>query len=55
MQIGEPAPLFSVAGRILRCHVSLVGRERIRYRGALVFDELLPLWELTTQWPKPRL
>ena len=53
MQIGEPAPLFRIAGRILRCHVFLLGRERIRYRGALAFDELLPLWEVTTQWPKP--
>ena len=54
LQIGEPAPLFHVAGRILRCHVSLLARERIRYRGALAFDELLPLWEVTTQWPNPR-
>lgn len=53
MQIGEPAPLFRVVGRILRCHVSLIARERIRYRGALAFDELLPLWEVTTHWPKP--
>jgi hypothetical protein len=53
MQIGEPAPLFRVAGRILRCHVAVLTRERIRYRGALMFDEQLPLWEVATQWPKP--
>jgi len=53
MQIGEPAPLFRVAGRILRCHVALLNRERIRYRGALMFDEQLPLWEVVTQWPRP--
>ena len=53
MQLGDPAPLFRVGGRILRCHVSLLGRERIQYRGALMFDEQLPLWEVATQWPKP--
>ena len=53
MQLGEPKPLFRVAGRILRCHVVLLDRERIRYRGALMFDEQLPLWEVATQWPRP--
>lgn len=50
MQIGEPAPLFRVAGRILRSHVARLDRERIRYRGALMFDEELHLGEATTQW-----
>ena len=50
---GEPAPLFRVAGRILRCHVALLDRERIRYRGALMFDEQLPFWEVATQGQKP--
>ncbi len=53
MQLGEPDPLFRVAGRILRCHVALLDRGRIRYRGALMFEEQLPLWEVATQWPRP--
>jgi len=43
MQLGEPAPLFRVAGRALRCHVTLLDRERIRYRCALMFEDHLPL------------
>ena len=50
MQLGEPVTLFRVAGRVLRCHVTLLDRERIRYRGALMFDELLPFGELMTPW-----
>jgi hypothetical protein len=42
MQVGEPTPLFQVTGRIVRCHVALLDRERIRYRGALVFEQPLP-------------
>ena len=41
LQLGEPVALFKVKGRILRCHVSLLARERIRYRGALAFEEQL--------------
>ena len=48
LQLGEPVPLFRVTARILRCHVSLVGREQIRYRGALAFEERLPFGEDTT-------
>jgi hypothetical protein len=52
IQVGEPVPLFRVAGRILRCHVALLGRERIRYRGALMFEEQVPVWEATTHTPE---
>lgn len=42
LQLGAPGTLYRVKGRILRCHVALLDRERIRYRGALAFEELLP-------------
>lgn len=48
MQVGDPVPLFRVAGRILRCHVAALGRERIRYRGALMFEKQLPFGEAST-------
>jgi hypothetical protein len=48
LQVGEPVPVYKVAARILRCHVTLVGREHIRYRGALAFEERLPFGEATT-------
>ena len=48
MQVGDPVPLFRVAARILRCHVAVVDRTRIRYRGALMFDKALPLGEAAT-------
>ena len=48
MQVGEPIPLFRVAGRILRCHVALLDRGRIRYRGALVFEEQVLFGEAPT-------
>ena len=42
LQLGEPTPVYRAAGRLLRCHVALLGGGRIRYRGALRFEELLP-------------
>jgi hypothetical protein len=48
LQLGEPVVLFRVPARVLRCHVTLVGREQIRYRGALAFEERLPLGEAAT-------
>jgi hypothetical protein len=42
LQLGDPKPIVTIAGRILRCHVALVDRERIRYRGALAFDVPVP-------------
>ena len=50
LQFGQPAAQLSVAGRILRCHVALVDRDRIRYRGALAFERRLSFGELTTRW-----
>jgi len=41
LQLGEPLALYKVNARILRCHVAHLDRGRIRYRGALVFDEHL--------------
>jgi hypothetical protein len=43
LQLGESGALSKVKGRILRCHVALLDRERIRYRGALVFERLFAL------------
>jgi hypothetical protein len=48
MQIGEPVPLVRVTGRILRCHVALLGRERITYRGALRFEHQVFFGEAST-------
>ena len=42
LQMGEPVALYNVKAKILRCHVALLDRERIRYRGALMFEEQLP-------------
>jgi hypothetical protein len=55
VQVGEPVPLFRVAGRILRCHVALLGRERIRYRGALMFEEQVLLGEAATHGAGPQI
>ena len=43
LSVGEPVVLYRTRGRIQRCHVTLLSRERIRYRGAMVFDEQLAL------------
>jgi hypothetical protein len=48
MQVGDPVPLFRVSGFILRSHVAVLNRERIRYRGALMFEKQLPFGELPT-------
>jgi hypothetical protein len=53
MQLGDPVPLFQVAGRVLRCHVALLDRERIRYRGALMFEKQLPFGEVATHGVGP--
>ena len=54
LQLGDPSPLFTVRGRILRCHVTLLDRARIRYRGALAFDQLLPIGSHhTNTFPNP--
>jgi hypothetical protein len=53
VQIGEPVPVFRVTGRILRCHVALLGRERIRYRGALMFEEPVTFGEDMTHGVEP--
>lgn len=45
LQVGEPVALYRVKARILRCHVTRLDRERIRYRGALMFEERLPFGE----------
>ena len=38
LHFGAPVSPSYARGRVLRCHVALLGRERIRYRGALAFD-----------------
>jgi hypothetical protein len=43
LQLGDPVTLHRVKGRIVRCHVALLDRERVRYRGALAFEEQLLL------------
>jgi hypothetical protein len=48
LQLGQPAAQVNVAGKILRCHVALVDRERIRYRGALSFEKRLSFGEPAT-------
>jgi hypothetical protein len=50
LQLGDPKTRFTVAARILRCHVALLDRERIRYRGALAFEHRLPLAEHAATW-----
>jgi hypothetical protein len=53
MQVGDPVPLFRVAGRIVRCHVTRLDRERIRYRAALKFEKPLPFGEAGTHRVDP--
>ena len=47
VEIGQPA--MHVSGRIVRSHVAVLGREHIRYRGAVAFEQRLPLREEKTQ------
>jgi hypothetical protein len=54
MQVGDPVPLFHVAGRILRCHVARLDGQRIRYRGALAFEKQLPVGEAATHPSRTR-
>jgi len=42
LQVGEPVVLYRVRAKILRCQVATLDSGRIRYRGALVFEEQLP-------------
>ena len=42
LQLGDPKRPLAVVGRVLRCEVALVRRDRIRYRGALAFDHCIP-------------
>ena len=45
LQLGAPVQ-YHATGRILRCHVVLLRREAIRYRGALKFEQRIDLpWE----------
>jgi hypothetical protein len=53
LQVGDPVPMFRATGRILRCHVALLCRERIRYRGALVFEQPVTFGEATTHGVEP--
>jgi len=46
VRIGDPTTLFKVTGRILRCHVAKIDRERLRYRCAVAFEEPLVLGNL---------
>lgn len=43
LQLGDPGARSRVRGRILRCYVAALDRERgVRYQGALAFEEPLP-------------
>ena len=43
LQVGDAAVPLTIRARILRCHVSVVRRDRVRYRGALKFETPIPL------------
>jgi PilZ domain len=46
LQLGSPIGQYRVAARILRSQVALLHRERVRYRGALRFEERISFpWE----------
>lgn len=48
LQFGQPAASVNVAGKVLRCHVASLDRERIRYRGALSFEKRMSFGEPAT-------
>lgn len=48
LQMGEFSSL-QVVGRVLRCHVAALTRERVRYRGAVAFEKPLPIGEVATR------
>ena len=43
LQLNEPMTIYSVKGRVVRCQVVVINRERIEYRGAVAFDQPLAL------------
>ena len=45
LQLGDAVAPVTVGGRIVRCHVASVHRERIRYRSALAFERRLAIGE----------
>jgi len=49
LRFGQPSAAIHVAAKILRCHVAVVDRERIRYRGALSFEQRMSFGEPATQ------
>jgi hypothetical protein len=51
LQLGDPIALYRVRARILRCHVALLEGHRIRYRGAMMFEERL-VFDVGTSNPK---
>jgi hypothetical protein len=52
LQLGDPVTLHRVKGRIVRCHVALLDRERVRYRGGLAFEEQLLLGRTGKERPR---
>ena len=53
VQLGDPAPLFRISARIVRCHVVTLERERIHYRAALMFEGDIAVGEVATHGVSP--